>query len=77
MMVTTLWWKISIHASSLAGAATLLTALYGAMMLPAFLLLPLVGWSRVVLGRHTVAQVVVGSLVSIVLATLFILMRGV
>ena len=77
MMVTTLWWKISIHSSSLAGAATMLTALYGAMMLPAFLLLPLVGWSRVVLGRHTVAQVVAGSLVSMALATLFILIRGV
>ena len=77
MMVTTLWWKISIHTSSLAGAATMLTALYGAMMLPAFLLLPLVGWSRVVLGRHTIAQVVVGSLVSMALATLFILIRGV
>ena len=77
MMITTLWWKISIHASSLAGAATMLTALYGVMMLPAFLLLPLVDWSRVVLGRHTIAQVVVGSLVSMALATLFILIRGV
>lgn len=77
MMVTTLWWKISMHASSVAGAAIMLTALYGAIMLPAFLLLPLVGWSRVVLGRHTVAQVVVGALVSMALSTLFILLRGV
>src|SRR5713226_4524578 len=45
MMVTTLWWKISIHASSLGGAATVLTVLYGAVMLPAFLLLALVSWS--------------------------------
>lgn len=77
MMVTTLWWKISIHASTMAGAATMLTALYGAMMLPAFLLLLLVSWSRVVLGRHTVAQVVAGALLSIALSTLFILVRGI
>lgn len=77
MMVTTLWWKISVHASTMAGAATMLTALYGAMMLPAFLLLLLVSWSRVVLGRHTVVQVVAGSLLGIALAALFILVRGV
>ena len=34
MMVITLWWKISMHASSLGGVATMLTVLYGAVMLP-------------------------------------------
>lgn len=77
MLVTTLWWKISIHTSSMAGAATMLIALYGVVMLPAFLLLMLVGWSRVVLRRHTVAQVVVGSLLGIALVTVFIMIRGV
>jgi membrane-associated phospholipid phosphatase len=77
MMVTTLWWKISIHASSLAGAATILTAIYGTIMLPTFLLLALVSWSRVVLRRHTVAQVVAGSLVSIALSTLILALRGI
>ena len=77
MMVTTLWWKISIHASSMGGAATMLTALYGAVMLPAFLLLILVSWSRVVLRRHTVLQVVAGSLVSIALTLLVLKIRGI
>src|SRR5947209_199166 len=77
MMLTTLWWKISIHASSLAGAATVLTILYGIVMLPTYLLVVLVGWSRVVLRRHTVAQVVVGSLMSIVLTMLILKVRGV
>jgi len=77
MMVTTLWWKISIHASSLGGAATMLTAFYGAIMLPAFLLLILVSWSRVVLRRHTVLQVVAGSLVSIALTPLLLKIRGI
>ncbi len=77
MMVTTLWWKISIHASSLAGAATMLTVLYGAVMLPTFVLLALVSWSRVVLRRHTIAQVVAGSLLSITISLVILKLRGV
>lgn len=77
MMVTTLWWKISIHASTMGGAATMLTAFYGAIMLPTFLLLILVSWSRVVLRRHTVLQVVAGSLVSIALTLLLLKIRGI
>ncbi len=77
MLIVTYWWKISIHASSLAGAATILTALYGTVMLPTFLLLVLVSWSRVELRRHTTAQVIAGSLVSIALAASILLLRGV
>jgi hypothetical protein len=76
MMFTTLWWKISIHASSLAGVATILTVLYGAVMLPTFGLLVLVSWSRVILRRHTVAQVIAGSLLSIALTTILLKVRG-
>jgi membrane-associated phospholipid phosphatase len=77
MLVITLWWKISIHASSLAGMVTFLTALYGVIVLPAFLLVVLVSWSRVVLRRHTVAQVVAGALVSITLTSAILSIRGV
>jgi len=77
MLFITLWWKISIHASSLAGTVTFLTALYGAIVLPAFLLVILVSWSRVVLRRHTVAQVVAGALVSITLTSAILFIRGV
>jgi membrane-associated phospholipid phosphatase len=76
MVVTTWWWKISIHAATLAGTLTILTALYGVIILPAFALLGLVSWSRVLLRRHTVAQVIAGSLVSIVLTTVMLLLRG-
>ena len=76
MMMITLWWKISLHTSSLAGAAMLLTALYGAVMLPIFALLVLLGWSRVVLRRHTVAPVVAGSLLSIALSAIILRVRG-
>nr|BBH94432.1 hypothetical protein KTA_26310 [Thermogemmatispora argillosa] len=76
LLVITLWWKISIHAAALAGAATVLTALYGLIFLPSFLLLVLVCWSRVVLGRHTLAQVVSGALLSIGLAVGVLLLIG-
>lgn len=76
MMVITLWWKISLHASSLGAAATILTVLYGAIMLPTFVLLVLVGWSRVVLRRHTLGQVIAGSLLSIALSALILKLVG-
>ena len=77
MMVITFWWKISMHASSLGGAATMLTVLYGAVMLPLFVLLVLVSWSRVALRRHTVPQVIAGSLAGIVLSLVILKIRGV
>jgi membrane-associated phospholipid phosphatase len=76
LMVVTLWWKISLHASSVAGAATLLTAFYGVIMLPAFLLVVAVSWSRVMLRRHTIAQVTAGALLGIVLTVLILGIRN-
>jgi membrane-associated phospholipid phosphatase len=77
MMIITLWWKISMHASSLGGVATMLTVLYGAVMLPLFVLLVLVSWSRVALRRHTVPQVIAGSLAGIILTLVILKIRGV
>jgi membrane-associated phospholipid phosphatase len=76
MMMITFWWKISIHASSVAGAITTLTLLYGMIVLPAFSLVVLVGWSRVALRRHTVTQVIAGSLVGIVTSSIILMIRG-
>ncbi len=76
LLLITLWWKISIHAATLAGAATVLTALYGLVFLPSFLLLVLVCWSRVALGRHTPAQVISGALLSMSLALGLLLLVG-
>ena len=36
---------------------------------PAVLLVPLVGWSRVALGRHTVRQVVLGAVAAVAVTT--------
>ena len=76
LLLVTWWWKISVHTTALAGALTLLTALYGAAMLPAFVLLWFVSWSRIVLGRHTLAQVIAGSCASIAVTLSVLLFRG-
>jgi membrane-associated phospholipid phosphatase len=76
-MLITFWWKISLHASILAGAVTMLLALYGNMMLAGYVLVVLVCWSRVVLRRHTTAQVIAGALVSTLITIAAIAIRGV
>ncbi len=63
-LLITLRWKISIHAGGAAGAATVLALLYGAQALPLMLGVALIGWSRVVLGKHTWPQVLVGAALS-------------
>jgi membrane-associated phospholipid phosphatase len=77
LMIITLWWKISMHASSLSGTVTFLAVLYGAIVLPAFLLVVVVCWSRVVLKRHTVAQVTAGAILSAVITLGILMLRGV
>lgn len=77
LMVTTFWWKISIHMSSISSTLTMLSVLYGQIVWPAFLLLVLVGWSRVVLKRHTLAQVMGGALVSMAATLALLAWRGI
>ena len=69
-LLITLRWKISIHAGGAAGAATVMALLYGAVALPLLIGVGLIGWSRVVLGKHTWPQVVAGAAISIVITVL-------
>ena len=55
------WIKLSLHMASLAFAAMALWALLGPPALAALALLPLLGWSRLRMGRHTPAEVVAGA----------------
>ena len=61
LAATTSVWKISIHCAVAAGSVTILALLFGFWVTPAYLLVALTGWSRVVLKDHTTAQVVAGS----------------
>ena len=58
--ITTVW-KISIHCAVAAGSVTVLALLYGPLVLCGYELVGLLGWSRVALEDHTVAQVGAGS----------------
>jgi len=53
-------WKISVHCASAAGLAVLTYILGHATALAAIPAVPLVAWSRVRLGRHTLAQTLAG-----------------
>ena len=57
----TLVWKISIHCAVAAGSVTILALVYGPLVLGGYLLVGLLGWSRVTVRDHTVPQVVGGS----------------
>lgn len=61
VLLITLKWKISGHCTSAAGLAILAVALYGEDVLPLTLIVPLIAWSRIRLGRHTISQTVAGS----------------
>ena len=71
-LVVTLFWKISVHAGSVAGALVILAIVAGpGVLLAAPLVIGLVAWSRVELGDHTVWQVIGGSLIGALVATAF------
>jgi membrane-associated phospholipid phosphatase len=54
-------WKISLHGASATGVAVLACALMGGTAIPFVLSVPLIGWSRIHLGRHTPGQVLAGA----------------
>jgi membrane-associated phospholipid phosphatase len=56
------FWKSSIHAGVAAGSTVVLALIFGPAVLATGLIAAAVGWSRVRLGDHTTAQVVVGGL---------------
>jgi membrane-associated phospholipid phosphatase len=61
LALVTVVWKISIHCSVASGSVTLLALMFGPFVLLGYLLVALLGWARVVVRDHTVAQVVAGS----------------
>ncbi|MGD3111803.1 phosphatase PAP2 family protein [Streptomyces sp. YGL11-2] len=76
ILVITLAWKVSVHTAVSSGAITMLALAYGPWALFVYPLVALVGWSRVRLQDHTLAQVVVGTLLgSAVAGTVFSLLR--
>jgi membrane-associated phospholipid phosphatase len=74
MMLITLRWKISIHASGLAGPATYLVYIFGIHLWPIFLLIVPLGWARLELKAHTLSQVAMGFFLTVALTYLQLLL---
>ena len=64
LLVITLRWKISIHASGIASPVTALVYLLGTRMLPLFMLFLPVAWARLELKAHDKKQITAGALLS-------------
>jgi len=65
MMLITRRWKISVHASGIAGPTTVLIRGLGAWAIIFFAFLVPVGWARLRLRAHTPTQFLAGALVTI------------
>jgi membrane-associated phospholipid phosphatase len=65
MLLITFRWKISVHASGIAGPVTVLTEVLGAWASIFFALLIPVAWARLTLRAHTPTQILAGALVTI------------
>ncbi len=61
-MVVTVWWKVSVHTAVAGGVATILALAFGPPLAALALVVAAIGWSRVQLRDHTVAQTIVGAL---------------
>jgi membrane-associated phospholipid phosphatase len=66
MMLISLKWKISVHASGVAGPVTALIYVLGVVALALLFLIVPVGWARIRLQAHTIAQVAAGALLTVV-----------
>lgn len=76
LTIITLKWKISFHSATLAGATIVLWWLLGKWALAGLFIVGAVGWSRVVLRRHTPAQVLAGAAVGLSGSLLVVLAYG-
>jgi membrane-associated phospholipid phosphatase len=68
-LVVSLFWKISVHSACAAGTVAILVVVFGPALILAASLVVAIAWARVVLGEHTVAQVVTGAVVGATVAT--------
>lgn len=68
ILAVTTRWKISVHTAVSGGAVALLALAYGPWPLAGGVLVALVGWSRVRLRHHTLAQALAGAALGAVVA---------
>ncbi|MFJ8442814.1 hypothetical protein [Kitasatospora griseola] len=74
-LLVTVGWQISIHNSVAGGVAMILLLVFGPWALPAVLSAVAIGWSRIILKAHTVAQILAGTALGGTAALTFALLR--
>jgi membrane-associated phospholipid phosphatase len=75
-LAITVFWKMSIHVASVAGAIVILMLVFGPPFAVLAPVVALVGWARVELGDHTPSQVAVGAVIgAAVAASIFQVLR--
>lgn len=68
-LLVSMWWKISIHTSCVAGAIGASAWLVSSTVWWSLPVTALVGWSRIVLRHHTLAQVAAGAATGLLVST--------
>ncbi|EPH46032.1 hypothetical protein ABT390_02340 [Streptomyces aurantiacus] len=76
LLPITAFWKISAHTSVAAGSLAILAGAYGPLVWLAAPLVAVIGWSRVALRGHTLAQAIAGGWVGAIVAGLSFLAMG-
>jgi membrane-associated phospholipid phosphatase len=76
LTVVSFVWKISIHTSTLAALVTVLVIFRGLELLPLYVLVFPVGWARLQLRQHTVAQLIGGSVLGVAVTYLSSILLG-
>lgn len=61
LTIITYFWKICLHASGITFTVITFNILFGKWMLLMIPLIPLIGWARVRIKKHTVNQVILGA----------------
>lgn len=61
------FWKISVHMVGVTLLIVVLLLVYSAGFLWAVVLLPLVAWARISLGHHTLSQITVATILTIII----------
>jgi membrane-associated phospholipid phosphatase len=76
LFLITLFWQISIHTATTAGLVTFAVLAIGGGAVMFLLLVPLVMWARIYLGRHTLAQAVGGVCLGCLIFSTMFALRG-
>lgn len=74
-LAVTIHWQVSVHTAVAGGSVMVLIVTYGWVLVPAFAIVALVGWSRRVLGAHTAAQMLCGTALGVATALTYALLR--